>query len=85
MFDEITRGDAVAEKKVSRKELLNEPDEFISTTSRVITYARENPNLLISCIVVSVLAVVIGLGIYAYQSKKESTAFSFERISRFRD
>ena len=81
MFDEITRGDAVAEKKVSRKELLNEPDEFISTTSRVITYARENPNLLISCIVASVLAVVIGLGIYAYQSKKESRGHELFQVA----
>ena len=71
----------MAEKKVSRKELLNEPDEFLSTTSKAIKYARENPNLLVSCIVVIVLALVIGVGIYAYQSKKEARGHELFQIA----
>lgn len=73
----------MAEKKLSRKELLNEPDEFLSTTGQILKYAKDNPNLLVSCVVVFVLALVIGLGIYAYQSKKDARGHElFEIASR---
>ncbi len=37
----------MAKKKVTRKQLLKEPDEFITTTGRLIGWARENTRVLI--------------------------------------
>ncbi len=72
LFHEIARGETVAEKKLTRKELLNEPDEFISITGKVLKSVKDNPNVLISFVVIFVLIMVIGLGVYAYQSRKEA-------------
>ncbi len=73
----------MAEKKLSRKELLNEPDEFISTTSQVIKYAKDNPNAVISMVVIAVLVMVVGLGYYAYQTRKQASGHEkFQMASR---
>ncbi len=71
----------MAEKKLSRKELLNEPDEFISTTSQVIKFTKENPNILVSLVIVLILALVIGMGYYTYQSRKEARGHEFFQIA----
>lgn len=71
----------MAEKKVSRKELLNEPDEFISITSQTIKFAKDNPRILISGVVVLVLALVIGLGYYAYRSSKEARSHELFQVA----
>lgn len=77
----ILRGEAVAEKKLSRKELLNEPDEFISTTGQVINFAKDNPRMLIGIVVGFVLALVIGLGYYAHQSRKEARSHELFQLA----
>ncbi len=71
----------MAEKKLSRKELLNEPDEFISLTSRIIKFSKDNPSTVFSGIVVIVVALVIGLGYYAYQSRKEARSHELFQIA----
>jgi len=45
----------VAEKKISRKELLKEPDEFLTTTTKVIKYTRENPRQVTTGVIVAVM------------------------------
>ena len=57
----------MAEKKVTRKELLKEPDEFLTTSAQVIRYTREHPrSVALGCalVVIGLLAVA---GVYYYQ------------------
>ncbi len=79
----------LAEKK-TRKELLKEPDEFISFSSRVIRHARENPK---NYAMGAILAVLIVLGVlvwFAYQSHREVASHemfekayqSYEEVAR---
>jgi predicted negative regulator of RcsB-dependent stress response len=68
----------VAEKKISRKELLKEPDEFLTTTAQVINYTRQNPRqITIGIIVVAVcLAAALGyLGIRKHQEAQSLLLF----------
>jgi len=48
----------MARKKISRKQLLNEPDEFITTTGRIIRFLQDNRRqvALYGIIVLAVLA-----------------------------
>ncbi|MBI5249214.1 MAG: tetratricopeptide repeat protein [Desulfomonile tiedjei] len=60
----------MAEKK-TRKELLKEPDEFISFSSRVIRHARENPKNYAMAAVLAVLIVLGVLAWFAYRNHQE--------------
>ena len=53
-------------KKISRKKLLKEPDEFISTTAKVIQFLREHRRKVTLCAVVGIALVAAGSGGYAY-------------------
>ena len=53
-------------KKVSRKKLLKEPDEFISTTAKVLQFLRENRQKVTLYAVVAVVVAAVGSGGYAY-------------------
>lgn len=61
-------------KKISRKELLHEPDEFITTSTRVIEYARNNPKKIGFVVGLVVLAVVVVVAGYAYHTYKLKTS-----------
>jgi predicted negative regulator of RcsB-dependent stress response len=64
----------VAEKKPRRKELLKEPDEFITWSARAVAFTRNNPRtigLTASLIVVVALA---SLAYYGYQNRRQSAA-----------
>jgi predicted negative regulator of RcsB-dependent stress response len=63
----------LAEKK-TRKELLKEPDEFISLSSRVIRHARENRKSYVLGAAVAVLMVVVVLAWLAYQTNRETAS-----------
>ena len=59
-------------KKISRKELLHEPDEFITTSTRVLQYARDNPKKIgffIGLVVLAILAVAAGYSYHIYKLK----------------
>ncbi len=63
----------MAKKRVTRKQLLKEPDEFITTTGQLITWAKENAKTL--GIGASVFFVIIvAVSIYAFVSEKRSNA-----------
>lgn len=56
----------MAPKKISRKELLKEPDEFLTTSRRVLDYVRANPRAVTAiAVAVGVVVIVCLLG-YAY-------------------
>lgn len=69
----------MAEKK-TRKELLKEPDEFISFSSRVIRHARENPKNYAAGAIVAVLVVLGVLAWFAYRSHQQAASHeAFEK------
>ena len=61
----------MAEKRISRKELVKEPDEFISSTGRVISYIREHPNHATAALAV-VLTVAIAISGYIWVQNRQS-------------
>lgn len=64
----------MAEKKLSRRELLKEPDEFIDTTARVMDFVRANPRKVVWAVIGVVMASLVVLGVYAYMSHRSSAS-----------
>ncbi len=64
----------MAKKRVTRKQLLKEPDEFITTTGKLLSWARENTRqLLVACgLFLGVLILIASYGYY--QQKRSNTA-----------
>jgi tetratricopeptide (TPR) repeat protein len=63
----------MAKNRVTRKKLLNEPDEFITTAARVMEWARENTRSVVvgTCILLGVAAL---LSIYSYHRQARADA-----------
>jgi tetratricopeptide (TPR) repeat protein len=61
----------MAKNRITRKQLLNEPDEFITTTTRIIDWAKENLRLLIigACVF---LGVAVSISIYTYHRQRQT-------------
>ena len=75
VFD--SRGELVA-KKVTRKELLKEPDEFISTSAKVVDIIRENQRSVDDWVVVFLICVLAAAGLYGrnqYRTIEKPRAF----------
>ncbi len=62
----------MAEKKISRKELLKEPDEFLTTTAKVIKYTRENPRQVTSGVIIAVVCLAGALGFLGLRKHQEA-------------
>ena len=69
----------MAGKKITRKQLLKEPDEFITTTGRVVRFLQENrrPVTLYGIIVLAVLAA--GFLAYSYFRWEEGKALTIQQ------
>jgi predicted negative regulator of RcsB-dependent stress response len=61
----------VAQKKISRKELLKEPDEFLSATDTTIRYLRDNPRQVIAICLIVIACSVAVLGYYVYTKHRD--------------
>lgn len=61
---------------MTRKEMLKEPDEFITTTSSVLKWIRENPKRFISAVIILVLIGGGGFGFHFWRVNREQTAMS---------
>jgi tetratricopeptide (TPR) repeat protein len=80
----------LAEKKISRKELLNEPDEFITLSGKTIQYVRSHPRQATTAVAVVVLILLIGLGIHYYNNYRENKShellqraiYAYEAVAR---
>ncbi len=69
----------MAKKRVTRKQLLKEPDEFITTTGRLIGWAKENTRTLICGVSLffGLVLVIAGYGVFkAHQASKAEDALS---------
>jgi len=80
----------LAEKKISRKELLSEPDEFLTLTGKTIQYVRTNPRKAMAVGVLFVVILLVGLGVHYYNNYREnksheqlqSAIYSYEALSK---
>jgi tetratricopeptide (TPR) repeat protein len=63
----------MAKNKLSRKQLLNEPDEFISTANQILDWSKEHTRQLIAgtCVL---LAVAAAVSIYLYHRQRQADA-----------
>ncbi len=63
----------MAKKRVTRKQLLKEPDEFITTTGQLISWAKTNARTL-GIGAALFFTVIIAMSIYVFVNEKRSTA-----------
>jgi predicted negative regulator of RcsB-dependent stress response len=61
---------------VTRKELLKEPDEFMTTTGKILKWIKENPKRSFTVIIVVVLVLGGGLGFYYWRTSREQAAMT---------
>jgi predicted negative regulator of RcsB-dependent stress response len=66
----------VVEKKISRKELLNEPDEFFSASAKVLRFTRENPKAVITGIVIFVVCLAGVMGFFSLRKHQEAKSLA---------
>lgn len=64
----------MAKKRLTRKELLKEPDEFITLTGRLIAWVKANPKQLIYGVGVFLAVVLIGSGYAYYKERRDQSA-----------
>jgi len=62
----------MAKKRVTRKQLLKEPDEFITTTGQLIAWAKENAKAL-GIGSTLFFAIIMAMSIYVFVNEKRST------------
>ena len=63
--------------KISRKELLKEPDQFLSSTDKAISFFTRNRLVVIGFILI---CLVSGLAIFGYQNYQKSKMMKFEAM-----
>jgi membrane protein DedA with SNARE-associated domain len=54
-----------AHAKTTRKDLLNAPDEFISTTRSAVKWIKENPSRFAVAVAIIVVVLASGVGFYS--------------------
>ena len=62
--------------KTTRKDLLNAPDEFITTTRSTIQWIKENPTRFITLVTIVVVVLASGIGFYSWKTGRERSAMS---------
>ncbi|MBI5569930.1 MAG: tetratricopeptide repeat protein [Desulfomonile tiedjei] len=73
----------MAERRITRKELLKEPDEFLTTSGMVVQYVRTNPKPFIAGCVVFVIALVAVIGFLTMRKHQEARSLLvFEQAMR---
>ncbi len=70
-------------QKVTRKELLNEPDKFMTFTGKVLEFIRKNERKLWTALVVLVSLVLVAAGARFYLTRRQNNAFM--ELSKARD
>lgn len=72
-------------KKISRKKLLNEPDEFLTFSAKLFQYALEHKYQLLGALggIVAVVLIVTGIRFYSLQRSKEAFALLEKSRARY--
>ncbi len=65
-------------EKISRKKLLKEPDEFISTTTKVIRFIAERRRRFIRYAVIVLIAMAAGAGLFFYLQWQQGKAMAIQ-------
>lgn len=60
--------------KTTRKDLLNAPDEFISTTRSAVKWIKENPSRFAVAVAIIVVVLASGVGFYSWKMDREYSA-----------
>lgn len=71
MPDDLGKGIMAGKKKISRKELLKKPDEFITFSTRSLNWVKENPKKVIWVSSGVILLLILYVGYSAYQNRQE--------------
>ncbi|MBW2091750.1 MAG: tetratricopeptide repeat protein [Deltaproteobacteria bacterium] len=66
----------MAKKKISRKELLDQTDEFITLTQKVINFVQKHPNKFLAGLAAIVALVIIVFGIKFYFDRQARLALA---------
>jgi tetratricopeptide (TPR) repeat protein len=69
----------MAEKKISRKKLLKEPDEFITTTGKVIKFLQENRRQITVYGIIAAAVIAAGILVYTYFHWQEGKALTIQQ------
>ncbi len=65
----------MAARKVSRKRLLKEPDEFLTFSARMIEFFQQNKKAVIGAVVAGFVVLALGVGLRAYFKQQSAAAF----------
>ena len=60
--------------KMTRKELLNAPDEFLTTTSSIVKLIKENPVRIATIAAIIVILITSTFGFYYWKTNRERSA-----------
>ncbi len=66
---------AKIKKKVTRKQLLKEPDEFITFTSKALRFAMDYNRQIIAGLIGFIILILVAVGIRYFLNKAEKEAF----------
>ena len=75
----------MAKKKISRKKLLKEPDEFITLSGKMIQFAMKNKTQITYGIgiVIAVVVLIAGYRLFAIRSENKSLALFDQAVSKY--
>jgi len=69
--DDLGKGVMAGKKKISRKELLKKPDEFITFTTRSLNWVKENSSIVIWVGSGIILLLILYFGYSTYRNRQE--------------
>ena len=74
----------MAQKKITRKELLKSPDEFLTFSQKVYNYVSEHSNQFITgaCVVAALFLLVVGVNWYLNYTARQALAAYNKAVSR---
>ena len=64
----------MVEKKISRKELLKSPDEFLTFSEKVYEFIKTNSKQVVTGVIVAVMLILVVIGITSYRKYSISQA-----------
>jgi tetratricopeptide (TPR) repeat protein len=84
-YIESAFGGQMAKKKTSRKELLKEPDEFLTLSSRMLNFAAQHKSQLSYAlsIIVVLLAIIAGYRFFAIRAENKAQGLLDQTVGKY--